>query len=152
MKKIYLLLITVFIFSCKENKENAFYNADNKCECEKTLETDSIFYASNVEIDTNLSKDQIKFNCQLIDVAIASVTDNEGNEKCTNMYDLKCSSNEWHRLTLAEDFNYTSDDAEYNVNSKISFIENLQRENGQTFKFYLNSKRELKSASRILKD
>ena len=152
MKKIYLLLVTVLTLSCKENKKSAFSNSDNKCDCEKTVETDSMFYASNVEIDSSLSRNQIKFNCQLIEVGTASVTDSNGNARCRNMYGLKCSSEKFHQLTFAENFTYTSGETENSTNSKNSFIDDLKRYDIQIFKFYLNSKRELKSASRILRD
>lgn len=153
MKKTYLFAVISLALSCKEHKGTADYNTDNSCECERTIKTDSILYASNITIENNSGMSQITFNCAEIDVAIASVSDESGgNEVCTNLYDVRCSSKKNHQISLASNFTYFTDQKENQQDPKKLFFDDLREKKIQYFKFYLNRQRKLQSASQIILD
>ena len=140
----------VFLFSCekkpKEKGNEGFQNPFAKpCECNKTLQNDSIttFYATNL-----VNSDQkISINCLDVEVAIAEMISKDGNPYCENLYHLKCISNTKHHFPLTSDFYYSSERATdsllENGNSVETLNLQLQKKKQALYEISLNEKREI---------
>lgn len=147
----------LFLFSCGEEKQDPFTALFKECECEKTLKTDSIFYATNLVLKKETKANLIVFKCAEIETAIASVSDMDGlNERCKNLYDIKCTSNTNQELPLRIDFSYFSEDIQ---NMKLTkeaaqhhFFEELNSEKIKYYEFNVNAAREITAVTKLTTD
>lgn len=157
MRNILIIILLLFLFSCGEQKQNPTTALFKECECEKTIKTDSIFYATNLVLKKETKAHSIVFKCAEIETAIASVSDlHGGNERCKNLYDINCTSNTNQELPLRKDFSYFSEDIQ---NMKLTkeaaqhhFFDELNSEKIKYYEFNLNTAREITAVTKLTTD
>ena len=152
---IIFLILTLTIFSCTGKKENSLGEIFKDCECEKTIKSDSIFFAANIQSKRETEQHVLIFNCATIETAIASVSDiNGNNERCENLYDIKCISNSNKILKLAKNFTYNSAEMQNmditSEGAQYLFFEEIKNNNKKYFEFNLNNKREIIAISKLI--
>ena len=154
MKNFSFLILISLLFSCADKKLSLGNTIFGKCDCEKTIKTDSVFFATDVELKKDFKHNQIVFKCATIETAIASVSDLDGNnERCENLYGIKCTSNNKEELGLKNDFAYFSDEMQ-NMDltaegTRQLFFEDLQSKEQIYFEFNLNKNREIIAISKL---
>ncbi len=154
MKMTIILILTLTIFSCNGKKENSIGEIFKHCECEKTIKSDSIFFATNIQVDKKSEQCILTVNCATIETAIASVSDINGNsEHCENLYDIECISYSKEKLKLTKNFTYHSSEMQnMDITSEGAqdlFFEELKNSNQKYFELNLNNKREVITISKL---
>jgi hypothetical protein len=101
----------IILFACNGSKTQPGHNTQQEtCLCEKTIESDSVVYATNVTIEDQLNKSVLSFHCAHIDLGTASVSDENGeNEHEKAIYDIRCITSTTHSIELSDDFKYFTD-------------------------------------------
>ena len=146
----------VLLLSCDKKSNDkgndGFQNPFAKpCECDKTLQNDSIttFYATNLSI----SNQEIQLNCAEVEVAIAAMLSKDGNAFCENMYNLTCVSNKNQDFHLNSDFHYVNevptDSLLENGNDKEALNIQLQKKKQALYKISLTEKREINQITMV---
>lgn len=115
------------------------------CICDKTIDRDSVVYATNVAIEDQLNKSVLSFHCADIDLGTASVSDENGeNEHSKAIYDIRCVSSTAHSIELSDDFKYFTDI----MQSQKDFFSVLKNGKKHFFEFTLE-KRKVKSILKL---
>ena len=94
------------------------------------------------------------FNCATIETAIASISDlNGNNERCENIYDIKCISNLKKELNLSPNFSYHSDEMRnMDLTAKGAedlFFEDIMNNKKNFFEFNVNQEKEIYAISKL---
>ncbi len=97
-------MITWTLFACGSGDNTHIANNQRKepCHCEKTFGTDSIVFATNVQLKNEVDGKVLRFHCSSIERGIASIS----NENEQYIYDINCVSTVEHSLELSKDFKY----------------------------------------------
>jgi len=125
----------ITLFACNGSKTQPGHNTQQKtCLCEKTIESDSVVYATNVTIEDQLDKSVLSFYCADIDLGTASVSDENGeNEHSKAIYDIRCVSSTTHSIELSNEFKYFTDI----MQSQADFFNVLKDDKKYFFEFSL---------------
>ena len=155
MRFFIFFVILSSLLNCNQNKKEGQQNLTfEKCECEKSIKTDSSFYATNIRVKNDTENKFLKLKCASIEIAIASVSDENGNnEHCENLYDIKCISNQNYNFKLANKFAYSSDEMK-NMditaeNGQKLFFEDIKSTKNAYFEMKSNKKREIIAVSKL---
>lgn len=156
MKRIIAGLTIPFIlqlFSCKEGS-----NTTNKqvlaghCTCEERKHTDTVFFATKVQLQEVNGQKVVHYHCADIAIGIASVSDEDGAEHCENLYELECVSPVKGSLVLSDSFTYFLEEMDAmklsSAGAQNLFFEALTIKKAGYFKFTVVNK-ELKAISKI---
>ena len=153
MKCVFVLLLPLLLLACTEPSPGTNDNNPSaSCSCEEKQDTDTVFFATKVTLEEVGGKKIIHYNCAAIEVAIASVSDESGMERCENLYELQCVSAVKNSLVLSDSFTYFTEamDTMKIVPADVQrlFFEVLKRKETAYFQFTVVSK-ELKAISKI---
>jgi hypothetical protein len=136
MKKIISFITMTTLFACNGSKTQPGHNNhQDPCICERTIESDSVLFATNVTIkDRNV----LLFHCAAIETGIASVSDENGeNEHERAIYDIRCVSSTRHSIELSDDFKYFTDI----MQSQADFFSLLKDGKKHFFEFTLEGRK-----------
>ncbi len=153
MKFVFTLSFMLLLLSCKESD-----NTKNKqvlsgsCTCEERQDTDTVFFATKVQVQEVNGQKLIHYNCAAIAVGTASVSDEGGAEHCENLYELECVSNKKGSLALSDSFSYFTEETMVmkmsSAGARDLFFETLKRKQTEYFEFTVVN-RELKAISKL---
>lgn len=154
MKLLFALPFMLLLVSCKEANNN---NTNGKvlaepCACEARQDSDTVFFATKVQLQEVGGKKVIRYNCATIATAIASVNDEAGMERCENIYDLECIASVKDSLVLSDSFTYFAEEMramDFNATgAQQLFFEALKGKQTPYFEFTVVNK-ELKAISKL---
>lgn len=154
MKLLFALPFILLFVSCKEaNNNNTNGNVfAEPCACEGRSDSDTVFFATKVQLQEVDGKKVIRYNCATIATAIASVSDEAGMERCENIYELECIAAVKDRLILSDSFTYFSEAMramDYNATgARNLFFETLKGKQTPYFEFRVVNN-ELSAISKI---
>ncbi|AZA79577.1 hypothetical protein EG347_19805 [Chryseobacterium sp. G0186] len=140
MKTMMILIMMFTLFACNSSDKTPNVNNRNEksCNCEKTFETDSIVFATNVRIKMEAGAQILLFNCAAIETGIASLSDETGeNEREKYIYEIRCVSTKIHSVKLGEDFKYFKEA----MQSQEDFFEALKGGEKPFFEFTLEDRK-----------
>lgn len=140
MKKIIPFSMIIALSACTGSTTQTGHNTQQQetCICDKTIETDSVMFATNVMIEDQLNKSVLSFHCADIDLGTASVNDENGeNEREKAIYDIRCISLTTHSIMLSDDFKYFTDV----MQSQTDFFNILKGGKKHFFEFTLEGKK-----------
>lgn len=146
--KIFLLSVLLVCFiNCSKNDPGS-----TDCMCVSVQNSDSIIVAAKVYFSEKNS--QIEYHCAEIETAIASVTNEDGEEICEDLIDIRCTSNNSFALQLADKFKYWDDDLKKRIltdnERKEYFLSKIKNGgNDLLFEFELNDKKEIISINKL---
>lgn len=129
----------ITLFACNGNKTQFDYPKQHEpCACEKTIKSDSVLFATNVTIKQEPNRRVLLFHCADIDLGIASVSDENGeNEHEKAIYDIRCISSTTHSIALSDDFKYFTDI----MQSRADFLNVLKDGKKHFFEFTLEGRK-----------
>lgn len=154
MKTTIFIFFTLIIFSCgNKNASTNNRTDDGSCSCEKTSKIDSPFYATNVQLILAENINSLQLNCVTIALAIASVTDLEGNEYCENLYHIECISNAVKEMKLSNKFTYSSVETQNIDITKESgqtlFFKEIEKKDKSYFEFRVDHEGEIATIKKL---
>ncbi|RYE00196.1 MAG: hypothetical protein EOP54_01320 [Sphingobacteriales bacterium] len=154
MKLLFALPFMLLLVSCKEANNN---NMNSKvrpepCTCEARPDSDTVFFATKVQLQEMGDKKIIHYNCAAIAIAIASVNDETGMERCENIYELECVGTVKDSLILSDSFTYFAEELAAmdltREGAQNLFYEALKSKPTPYFEFTVGNK-ELRAISKI---
>lgn len=139
MKKIIPFSMIIMLSACTGVTTQIGHNTQQEsCLCEKTIETDSMMFATNVTIKNEHNKSVLSFHCADIDLGTASISDENGeNEREKAIYDIRCVSSITHSIELSNDFKYFTD----MMQSQADFFSVLKDDKKYFFEFTIEGRK-----------
>ncbi|MCL9806565.1 hypothetical protein NAT51_13600 [Flavobacterium amniphilum] len=135
MKLIFLLPVLLLI-SCNDSKIS---KSPDSCDCEETIDNDSIFFASDVTIETNADQQILTFNCASVKNDVLTY------KRPPALNDVKCTSAQNHELKLSPDYDYACNEMRYMEitadGAKLMFYDELKDNPENYYLFKVNKKR-----------